>query len=283
MTTDRLYKLQLPDGSFESVVTSRRGRVADRNGFTAALVLRATRHVPADAVLSEVRRRALSFLLSCASKSVLHAFAFWPDTTRPPWASLLPPDVDDTAIMVTELHRYCWIDATDALRHVCHAMIPHRVSDANAANVPSWVVPGCFYTWIVPLPSSGVETSSANLVDCCVNANAVALMAMIGAQHLPGYTAAVQTIINAVSWAGSDRRKILSVTPFYPSVATFVEALEHAVECGATALREVLCQLHGLELDPYDQVTGCCCSAYGATVWHCEAVNVARALPITVM
>lgn len=278
MTSDQLYALQLPHGGFESIVTSRRGRIVDCNGFTAAMVLRATRHVPHDAVMTTVRRRALSFVMTCASTVVPEAFAFWPDAARPAWASSVPADVDDTAIMVTELLRHGWLDSADALRRVCRAMLPHRVSDAEAATSPPWVASGCFETWIVPATADRARVPAVNIVDCCVNANAAALMSLIGAQHLPGYAAAIQTIFSAVGWAGDNRRRLSSATPFYPSVENLVDAVEHAVECGAHALRGVLDRLQALDLEASDQDAGCCSSAYGSTVWHCEAIDTARAL-----
>ena len=77
MTSARLAALQLPNGGFESIVTSPRGRVVDCNGFTAAIVLRVTRHVPADPTLAIVRERALGYLATCAAPLVPEAFAFW--------------------------------------------------------------------------------------------------------------------------------------------------------------------------------------------------------------
>jgi hypothetical protein len=278
MTSDQLSALQLPHGGFESIVTSRRGRVVDCNGFTAAIVLRLTRHLPHDAAMTTVRQRALSFVMTCASTVVPEAFAFWPDAARPAWALSVPADVDDTAIMVAELLRHGWLDSAEAMRRVCRAMLPHRVTDREAATLPPWVVPGCFYTWIVPATADSARVPAVNIVDCCVNANVAALLSVIGAQHLPGYTAAIQTVVNAVGWAGDNRRRLSAVTPFYPSVGNLVDAVEHAVECGAHALCDVLDRLRALDFGASSHDVGCCSSAYGSTVWHCEAVDTARAL-----
>lgn len=276
MTAGDLSALQLPEGGFESTITWRGDRLPDCNGFTAAMVLRATRHVAGAAVMTGVRERALRFLTTCASSTVPGAFAFWPDATRPTWARTVPADVDDTAIVLTEFLRHGWLERAEALRRFCRAVMPRRVSAIDAVSLPSWVVPGSFYTWIADRHAwSGRD---ANVVDCCVNANVVALMSRLSAEHLPGYEAAVLTIANGVQWAGGDRRRLLAVTPFYPAVTCLIEAVEHAVETGVSGLRETRDRLASLGLDPTDAHAGCCRSAYGSTVWHCTAVDVARAL-----
>ena len=280
MTARDLSALQLPDGSFESTVSWRGDRLRDCNGFTAAMVLRATRHVPDDAVMTIVRERALRFLTTCASSTVPGAFAFWPDAMRPAWARSVPADVDDTAIMLTELVRHGWLERHHALRRFCRAVIPQRVRASETVSVPPWIVPGSFYTWMAD-PNAGVGRG-VNIVDCCVNANVVALMSRLKAEHLPGYEAAILTVANGVRWAGGERRRLLAVTPFYPAVTCLIEAVEHAVETGASALGETRDRLRSLEIDPLDVQAGCCRSAYGSTVWHCSAIDVARALAIAI-
>jgi hypothetical protein len=278
MTSDRLLAQQLPNGGFESVVTSGRGRIVDCNGFTAAIVLRTTRSVPQDGAMVTVRRRALSMVLTCASSVVPGAFGFWPDAARPAWASSVPADVDDTSIMATELLRYGWLDSGDAVRCVCDVLLPHRVDEGAAGEMPPWVAAGCFRTWVASTTAGRARIPAVNIVDCCVNANAVALMSLVGAGHLPGYTAAIQTIANAVEWAGRDRRRLSAVTPFYPSVWSLADAVEHAVECGADGLRGALDRLQTLDLGAPERDAGCCSSAYGSVVWRCEAIDTARAL-----
>jgi hypothetical protein len=275
MTADRLAALQRPDGGFESVVTSRQGRTADCNGFTAAIVLRTIRHVSSDAVLTGLRQRALGFLVSCASVEVPGAFSFWPAGQRPAWAALVPADVDDTALMLTELLRAGWITRAEALKRICYGLLPHRVAHGEAGEAPSWIAPGSFYTWIVP----GSRGGAPNIVDCCVNANVVALMALIEAPHLPGYAAAIQTIRDAISWAAGDPRRLSAVTPFYQSVSSLSEAIAHAVECGAAPLAGLAGELTAAaEEADAGAGAGCCRSAYGSTEWHCEAIHEARAL-----
>lgn len=270
MTSRALAALQLPDGGFTSTVTTPTGPQIDCNGFTTALVLRVTRHLPDDAVMAGVRQRALHHVTSCASSRVPDAFAFWPDASRPAWAISVPADVDDTAIMLTELLRHGWIDRMGALGRLCRAMLPCRVRERDAVLLPPWVDAGCFHTWIA-------EVDGLNIVDCCVNANVAALMARLDAQHLPGFRAATRTIINGIRWAGDDRRRLSALTPFYPSVTCLRDAVEHAVESGVRELCEVHTELRALDRNPRPD-RGCCRSAYGSTVWHCAALDIARVL-----
>lgn len=271
MSPGDLAALQLRNGGFGSTVVSRDGHQIDCNGFTTAIVLRMTRHVPDDPVMASIRQRALHHVASCASSRVPGAFAFWPEAARPAWAMSVPADADDTAIMLTELLRHGWIDRRDALRRVCRAVIPHRARERDTAVVPPWVVPGCFYTWIA-------DVDGPNIVDCCVNANVAALMARLGARALPGYTAAILTIVNGMRWAGDDRRRLSALTPFYPSVTCLIDVVEHAIESGVRELCDVQRELRALDIDPRADGWGCCRSAYGSTVWHCVALGVARAL-----
>lgn len=272
MTTHDLQALQLPQGGFPSTVTMRAGQVTDCNGFTTAMVLRAIRHVPDDEAMAGLRHAALRHLLTCASPHVPGAFAFWPDTARPDWARSVPADVDDTALIVTELVRHRWLIPSEALWHCCHAIVPNRVVDLDA--LPPWVAPGCFYTWIAPAPTSG----AANVVDCCVNANVAALMTLLKATHLPGYEAAVATVRHGIAWAGQDATKLSMLTPFYPSVHSLIDALDHAIECGVDAFREPVEMLRTAAPVRIATDEAYCRSAYGSTVWRSHALDIARAL-----
>src|SRR5215213_502409 len=225
---------------------------------------------------SDIRERLLDWVWTCRSTSVPGAFGFWPDHTRPQWASAVPADVDDTAIMLAELLRYRRLDRIEVLRSVCGTVVPYRVLDSDAATLPPWIVPGSFFTWITPVTSA--RTRSINLVDCCVNANVVALISLLDAKHLPGYDAAVQTVLNGIEWAGKDERRLSSITPFYPSVRSLVEAIEHAIECGADGLRAGLTQLMSAPPEILNADAGCCRSAYGKSVWHAPAIDVARSI-----
>jgi hypothetical protein len=268
----RLAGLQHPDGCFPSWVDDPGGVRPDRNGFTTALALRALRDVPGGPRLARVRSAALDFVARCRAQRPPEAFGFWPEDARPAWAPRLPPDVDDTAIMAAELLRYGRIGTRDALRTVCVVLIPNRLTADPRAVLPPWVVPGCFRTWVT-------RREAPNVVDCCVNANAAALMAMVGATHLPGYAEAVRTVAEGVAWAGREPVRQQALTPFYPGVDALLEAVEHAVDRGATALASTVERLRDVCAGPDRQPPQWCCqAAYGRTRWRCPGLREAQAL-----
>jgi hypothetical protein len=274
MTLDaiaRLTSMQAADGSFPSEVRGPNGTREDRNGFTTALVLRALRTLPGDPELTRLRSRALGFIERCRTWTVPGGFGFWPEGAHPPWGERLTADIDDTAIMTVELLRHGRLSQQDGMRTVCKVLLRNRVVARPEDVDPPWIADGAFLTWIA-------QAGQPNVVDCCVNANAAALMARMGASHLPGYQEAVRTILDGLDWAGDDPTRLRSLTPFYPATNSLFEAVEHAIECGALALTPALERVPSLTYRPDDADPGCCSSAYGATVWRCPALDLARNL-----
>ncbi|AOY59981.1 hypothetical protein B2D07_16075 [Desulfococcus multivorans] len=265
-----IARLQDPDGCFPSEVLDREGRRPDCNGFTTALVLRQLRHLPDEVLPTRTYSAALDFLESCRSSQLEGAFGFRPETQRPAWAPRLPADLDDTAILTLELLRAGRISRRAGLRTVLTVLVPHRFSGRTGEIYPPWVMPGAFLTWVG-------KPGRRNVIDCCVNANAAALMARVGGAGLPGYAEAVGTITQGVAWAGGQPSRQQAVTPFYPSIHGLHEAVEHAVECGVTDLGPTLARLRELAAGA-PPARGCCCSAYGGTVWSCPALVAAQAL-----
>jgi hypothetical protein len=265
-----LAAAQDKDGAFESTIVEGACAVPDRNGFVAALILRTLRRVPGDADLDEVRGHALDFIAGCASREFPGAFGFWPPGERPSWARGVPADVDDTAVMALELHRHGRLDRVGVLRSLA-AIMHCRVGDSNAAMRPPWIATGSFHTWFGAGPGREV-------VDCCVNANVAALMERLGGCGLPGYHEAIRTVVDGLAWAGHDAVRLDALTPFYPSPHALLEAVSHAVECGARELEPAAALLRALVAEASNEDEGCCRSAYGRTTWHCAALQVAREL-----
>lgn len=269
-----LSAMQRPDGRFDAIARRRDGsEIPDANGFVTALVLRRLRHAPDLPGLGEVTSRALDAIVQCRVPGRLGAYAFWPAADRPDWARAVPADVDDTALMLTELYRYGRVGRAEVLRCVVAAILPGRVTRAECAVLPPWVAEGSYFTWIADAASPAV-----NIVDACVNANVVALLALVGMRHLAGYDAAVRTVIAGVEWAGDDPVRLDALTPFYPAPGCFLEALDHAVECGAADLRPAADRLRALDAQKLYNRPGLCRDAYGRTVWHASAVDTAGSL-----
>lgn len=275
-----LVSLQRADGAFPSVIVSPDGRtVPDFNCFTTAIVLRSLRNAPPSPECDKIIRRSLDWLTACRSARPPNAFSFWHDDDRPAWATAVPADIDDTAIILCELLRHGRIGRAATLRIVCDAILPCRIKAAMLLVLPPWVAEGSFFTWIPPAPSPAEPVKPfANIVDCCVNANVAALLALLGTNSFPGQDATIRTIVGGLQWAGQDAARLSSLTPFYPSLVNLAEAVDHAVECGVTELREALAQLRLLAAGAPDGAAGICRSAYGRTVWHAPAADIARAI-----
>lgn len=154
-------------------------------------------------------------------------------------------------------------------QNLCHTLIPYRVSPTDI-SIPAWIQPGAFLTWLCDHPHR------PNVVDCCVNANAIALMAYANATHLPGYQAACQLIEQGLSWVGSSASRLKYLTPFYPNPKEFYFALVHATECGVP-LHDCVNTLASLLLDEITQFDlPVCSSAYHRVVWYCPALVEVR-------
>jgi hypothetical protein len=118
----RLKSWQSAAGAFSSTIMLRNHQEVDWNGFATALVLRELHQFSVDPELRDLQERSLDFLEQCVSTQFPAAFSFWPTSTRPKWASLVPADVDDTAIMSLELYRYKRLNYQDLLKTI--AILP---------------------------------------------------------------------------------------------------------------------------------------------------------------
>jgi hypothetical protein len=261
---------QSPEGAFSSIIAFPDRQEVDWNGFLTALLLREMRHLPPQPVLNTIRNQALNYLERCASPHRPGAFGFWPANARPPWASQVIEDSDDTAIMALELARYGRLTHQDLRRIICKVFLPHRLR-CHDKGYPPWIQSGVFLTWL------SADPANPNVVDCCVNVNVLALMAYAGCSHLPGFQQAINMIELGISWADNSPPKLAMLTPFYPQTQEFYWALNHAVECGVQfsersieALTQCL-QDHDIDLD-----WPVCSSAYHLVVWRCPALSTIR-------
>jgi hypothetical protein len=264
---------QAANGAFVSWIVQRNGEIEDCNGFATALVLRALRQRGDISEREPLCQAALDFLESCESPDQVGAFGFWPVQQRPIWAQRVPSDVDDTAVINLELAQY-GRRTLDEVRAVVYGLLMAHLVQNERCPGPPWLRPLVFPTWI------GKGGKAANPVDCCVNANVVALMACTGLTHLPGYSEACCMIADAIAWAGDSPLRIRSLTPYYPRPTEFLYALDHAIACGAVELQAPRDQLAkvcaGATVDRLDS-EAICSNAYGGPIWRCPALSLIRA------
>ena len=263
---------QAPTGAFPSIISSGNRKCQDWNGFTTAQVLRALRAVPESDPLNNARSLALDFLKRCESPDKLGAYHFWPKGTQPNWIPDLPPDADDTSIVLVEMVRHKRIDLVAARKMACSVLLPYRLMKVPEP-APPWIRRGTFFTWLRPGPF--------NIVDCCVNANVIALLSYLGLEGIPGFEEACEMIEEGIKWAGGSDFKARTLTAFYPHPAEFAYAIEHAIECGANRLEESLRLTKDsgwlpLNDDNRSEGNPICGNAYEGDIWFSEALDTAR-------
>jgi hypothetical protein len=273
----RLAGLQAANGAFTCRIVFRNREEDDCNGFATALVLRHLRRLPALTEAGEVRRRALDFLERCAAPGWPGAFGFWPADERPTWARNVPADIDDTCIISLELAVHGRRALSDVRQTVFEVLMPALLTEVEQPG-PAWLHPLVFPTWLGP------ASHRANPVDCCVNVNAVALMAWCGLAHLPGYGEACALLDRGLAWAGDNWSRLTSLTPYYPNPLELLHALEHAVFSGAIELHAARERLRSILARPalrmhaqIPPISGALCgNAYGGPYWYCPALELAR-------
>jgi len=269
---------QSESGAIISYVERGGERRLDQNNFITALWLRELRMRGLDqlSIFDKPQALALDYLENSASTVSDNAqtYGFWSEQLRPEWLARIPDDIDDTAIVNNELLLAGRISSKTLKRNFYHILNSVRVpkhSVYNSIYRPSWVSPGCYYTW---LPSTH---SQENIIDVCANTNVVALLAKLNAKTAPGYQAACETIFNAIKWATKNVSRLPAITPYYPSPFELFFALEHAIQCGAHELiasHELLRSL--LEDACIKPTSAICSSVFGNTVWSCDAIDGIR-------
>ena len=125
----------------------------------------------ASAIASTVicrKKACIDCLQGAECSTIPGAFGFWPEAAKPAWAPTLPPDLDDTALATVELLAAGRLCPAGAKRNIYHILARDlyrpRLTDINRP----WLRDGAYKTWISD------DTSAPNVVDCCVNANAMA-------------------------------------------------------------------------------------------------------------
>lgn len=264
-----LEQEQAPTGAFRSWVRLPGGNVVpDGNGFLTALVLRELGPVD-DERLEAVVGRACQFLLRCRAARQPGTFTFWPEEAYPSWMgpTRLYPDADDTAVATMQL--------------VARRVLPREALQGAAAHVvryrgltehvrAPWQREGAFLTWLFP--------GLSNRLDCCVNANVVALLAQAGLRESDGYRAAVEMIVAAVELQVDPRGPGADLTPYYADPAELGHAMDWAVQAGATELADAAGHLaaHLGKRPAASDRAPVCSSVDGRFVWNCPALQRLR-------
>jgi hypothetical protein len=228
MTTAQILESQSVSGAFPSTVTHHGVTMSDENCFVTALIVYELLRLD-DAAVSGAIDRALVFLESCRGPCGFH---FYPPGKEPEWMGVrLPPDADDTALLARILYETGRLTLSEVTQLADTALEPHR-QHYNPDPIAGWVHAGCYRTWLS-------HKQRPNPVDCCVNANVAALLAVIGRQESAGYRAACATVTNGIEWAGGIDWRLTLLTPYYPHPAEFFYSIERGIDAGIKEFREI--------------------------------------------
>ncbi|PRY17418.1 hypothetical protein [Kineococcus rhizosphaerae] len=242
-----------------SVVRWADGRTAqDANGFVTGLLVRELR-------LAGHRAPAgwLDALGRCARPD--GSFGFWPEGGRPAWAPELPPDSDDTAVLLTELHLAGRLDRTRTRRVACRTLGNRRLRRVLDPG-PPWIRVGTFTTWH--------RGRDAGVVDLTAVANVLALLRVTGLQAVPGFEESRASVLAGARWAGSSRARWESLSPFYPEPDELRRALVNAARCGVEGLAGAVAAV--ARACPRRDPDVVCSRAYGPPTWHSPALAALR-------
>ncbi|BAZ36681.1 hypothetical protein NIES4101_26010 (plasmid) [Calothrix sp. NIES-4101] len=264
-----------PGGAFLSSVRLPIGEVEDRNCFVTGLVLRETATLPECPTLKELRRKASAFLLRSQYPSHPYSFAFYPLRSHPFWMQqALYADADDTSVIALELVRAGHWPAEVLTRIIEQYLFRYRaIGDLRHHRKAVWQPEGVFLTWFS-------TACRENPIDCCVNTNVVALLAVAGLAAHESYTAACVMINAAAQMTVAQPSRLRAFTPYYPHPVEWFYALDHAVQVGACELlpaREAIGSLQQVQESLFSTVP-LCSDAVGNIVWTAEVITLARRL-----
>ena len=290
---------QSPGGTFLSKVHLASGDVEDLNCFVSALVLRELSRLQREVAwsappeLQNAGRRALGFLMRSKYPVYPHLYSFYPRHKHPLWMGpALYADADDTSIIALELVRY-QKRPPEILSYIAerYLMKYRAMGDLAHHLTEPWHREGVFLTWFT-------TADLPNPIDCCVNANVMALLAVGDLKATPGYAEAGALINEAVAWAGHDRRRLRQLTPYYPHPIELYHAVDHAVASGVHELvsaRDALAGVPCIETcieEPIVEADGpvepvephrVCSSVDGEIYWTAEVLGQVRELKRSIM
>lgn len=279
----KICQQQSPGGGFISTVHLPFGKEEESNCFVTALVLRELsslkrlKNWKMPEILKDACRRASGYLIRSRYPVYPNLYSFYPHRSHPFWmTNALYADADDTCIIALELVRYGYKPA-DTLSFIADKYLQKYRAAGNFSGhlTECWHRDGVFLTWFT-------AADFPNPIDCCVNANVLALLASAGLKKQPGYIEATNMINDAVGWAGDNPLRLREITPYYPHPVEFYWAVEHAVNSGVD---ELLPALESLSAIPWifdkpndNSSTRLCASLDDNFWWSAEVVHFAREL-----
>lgn len=276
---DSIKPYQRPTGEFASMVYLPFGELQDSNCFVTALVLRELSLLRKNASqkdsssIEDMCRRACGYLIRSGYPVYQNSYSFYPHHRHPFWMrSPLYPDADDTAIIALELVRHGY-KSPETIHYIAERYfdVYRAVGKFTCHMNKDWHREGVFLTWFT-------KADIPNPIDCCVNANVVAMLAANDLKQQDGYFQAIGMIKDAVDWASQDEIRLRDLTPYYPCPLELYYAVAHAVESGAD---ELLTTRNALSfvldtVDVNNLVPQLCSSVNSHIFWKAEVIYKIR-------
>ena len=230
-------------GGWPSYLHDAKGSQVDWNCFATALVCHSLGSIgqhplPAPDFCRRIllmKERGTTFLLSFGTPQAIGPFQFWRKQECPS----LSPDLDDTALALLACYSQGTEqspDLVDFLRLFCAYRF---VGHTKAHRVSQWARPfqGVFGVWM--------NNNHSIVIDACVAANVVRLLALYEREDLPGFVESVNMLAKVLPL---DTR-LADITPYYPSPIALVwfcsqiPRMESMDILSVRALRKVLLSL----------------------------------------
>jgi hypothetical protein len=154
-------------------------------------------------------------------------FFFWPEEEHPFWmgGQRLREDADDSSIISMLLVRH-QLEGNEYLANLARNVLEQHRYFSSQSLPGTWQMSGTFLTWLHFM-------EQPNPVDCCVNANILALLAFCGLKSLPGYSETCRMLNRVIPGTDGSMKALASLSPYYPHPIELFFALRHAVSLGA--------------------------------------------------
>lgn len=272
-----LLQRQTASGAFPSYVRTPDGRWhRDENAFVTAQVLRTLEYTAETAPYIE---KALDFIASCACQPA--RYRFWPADAHPTWmrGDTLAPDVDDTAIITELLYKFGRISLDEVVNTLAtlSAYQIQRVDRRLAEPQCQWAECLAFYSWMK-------EPNTLAQLDCCVNTNALILLACVSkAQNrvIPASARILTLFDNALAWSENQYDRINQLIPYYAHPNEWLVTLHYAARCGITHLTPLITALEKWRLPASQTEIPLYRRHDGQYLWTSTELNAFRQLALS--
>ena len=198
------------------------------------------------------------------------AYAFWPQHQHPQWMDneRINADIDDTTIITEVLYKFGRI-SKHIVKNTLVQMNAYKV-DYVDSNDNAWAECNTYHTWMI-------ANNDIGQLDCCVNTNALIVLALAEKQNTPAYHSIIRMLNNALHWSNNEYNKIRTLTPYYAHPNEWLETLIYARSCGVQQLSGLIDSIRNKwTLPPACKATPLYCRHDGQYLWTSSYLTALR-------